>query len=204
MILLSTAYLAPIEYFALLYQHKDCMIDVEEHYLKQSYRNRCIVGTAQGVMSLTIPVIKKNGNHTKVKDIEISYAENWQQHHWRSIVSAYNQSPYFLYYQDELIPFFEKKYEYLAEFNLELTQLLLNLLEIENTIQKTTSFITSDHKGIIDLRNSIHPKKESRIKFENYIQVFNDRNRFLPNLSILDLLFNLGPESLTYLENITL
>jgi hypothetical protein len=203
MVLLSTAYLAPIEYFALLYQ-QDCWVDVEEHYLKQSYRNRCVIASAQGPISLTIPVIKKNGNHTKVKDILISYSENWQQHHWRTIVSAYNQSPYFLYYQDELLPFYEKKYEYLAEFNLELTQLLLNLLEIETTIQKTSSFISSEQKGITDLRNRIHPKKESRIKFENYIQVFSDRHEFIPNLSILDLLLNLGPESSSYLKQITL
>lgn len=204
MILLSTAYMAPIEYFAFLVQKQDCFIDIEEHFIKQTYRNRCTIATAHGPLSLSIPVIKKNGNHTLVKDIGISYAENWQQNHWLAIVSAYNHSPFFLYYQDELYPFFGKKYNYLAEFNFDLTMVLLNILEINSPVQQTSKYIATNQSGIIDLRNVIHPKIESQTNFEEYIQVFGDRHGFIPNLSILDLLFNLGPQSNEYLRTIIL
>jgi len=200
-ILLSTTYLGPIEYYVQFLRADRIIIEQEEHYSKQTYRNRCQILTANGVLSLVIPVIKVYGNHTKIKDIEISYTEKWQQNHWRAIETAYSNSPYFLYYQDELFTFYQEKFKTLLEFNNQLTELILNLIEVDKKIEFTDQYI-ADHNELNDLRNVYSPKKKSLIICPTYIQVFNDRFGFVPNLSIVDLLFNLGPESKSYLEKI--
>ena len=130
-ILLSTAYLGPIEYFASMSNAKEVTIEKQEHYIKQTYRNRCLIATANGIQSLTIPVIKVNGNRTKIKDIQIAYSEKWQLLHWRAIVSAYNHSPYFLYNKDILEPFYFKEFKFLFDFNFQLLEELLGVLEID-------------------------------------------------------------------------
>ena len=199
----STAYLPPIGYFAPIINSQKTLIEDDENYVKQTYRNRCLIYTANGLFPLSIPVVKVNGNHTKIKDIEISYFENWQQHHWRSIVSAYNQSPFFLYYRDELEVFFTKQFKYLLDFNTELMKVILEALDLNTEIVFTEKFIGNDNHSYLDLRNKFNPKKrDTENGFPEYTQVFNEKHGFIPNLSIIDLLFNEGPNALDYLEGL--
>ncbi len=201
-ILFSTAYLGPIEYFTYIINCDSILIEKEEHYIKQTYRNRCVIYTANGVQSLTIPVIKVNGNRTKIKDIKISYAEKWQLIHWRAISSAYSNSPYFLYYRDELEQFYFEKHKYLLDYNNRLFETILKILEWDIEIKFTQLYYEKIEKGMVDLRNEINPKKELKIQFNPYTQVFAEKFGFVSNLSIIDLIFNLGPESNEYLLTI--
>ncbi len=201
-IILSLLYLPPIEYFAWILNADSYKLELHENYFKQTYRNRCHIYTANGLLALSIPVHKTTGNHTLISDIEISYMDNWQINHWRAIESAYNKSPFFLYYQDDLKKFYTKTWKYLYEFNTALTECLLKKLKLNSIVNFTESFVP-----IIDiekdLRYCIHPKEESKhIVFPKYYQVFESKHNFIPNLSIIDLLFNEGPESLQYLQSI--
>lgn len=173
-----------------------------ETYPKQTYRNRCSILTGNGQLSLSIPVSKINGNHTQTKDIGLFNEEKWQLKHWRAIHSAYNASPYFLYYADELEVFFNTNYERFFEFNLALTKTVCKLIGFEPTISLTETFELKPEFAI-DHRNTISPKKQASLKyFPPYVQVFGSRYPFMANLSIIDLLFNLGPETYTYLKNL--
>lgn len=203
-ILLSSAYLGPIEYFAGILNADEVTLEKQEHYIKQTYRNRCLIATANGIQALTIPVIKVNGNRTIIKDIQITYAEKWQNLHWRAITSAYSHSPYFLYYQDALEPYYFKEFKYLFDFNFQLLEEILRILEIQKQVKVSENFELNPGEEINDLRNSFHPKKKSPVIFSPYIQVFAEKYDFIPNLSIIDLLFNEGPSSLEYLKRIKL
>jgi len=196
-VVFSTAYLPPIQYFKNINKADTTYIEKYENYVKQSYRNRCNVFGANGVLSLSIPVI-----HTSDKEIitnkKISYTENWQQQHWRTIESAYRNSPYFIYYADALKPFYQKKYEYLFDYNLELLQFLLNSFKIKTELKFTEIFDKSVPTD--DYRYSISPKnKIGEADFKKYSQLFSDKYTFQPNLSGIDLLFNAGPYSKDYL-----
>src|SRR5579872_5731971 len=138
MLLLSTAYLPPIQYFQKIVSAEVVCIEKYEHYIKQTYRNRCYILSANGVQCLSIPLIQ---THEKIiiTSVKISYAENWQKRHWRSITSAYGNSPFFIYYADELKVFYEKKFDLLFEYNLELLQVLLRLLKIKAGMRFTES-----------------------------------------------------------------
>ena len=196
--LLSTAYLAPISYYAILLQDPNCRIELHEHFIKQSIRNRCDIYGANGKLRLSIPKQRKGSSKTIIENLKISYRNNWQKQHWNAIESAYNSSPFFEYYKDDLKPFFEEKEEYLVNFNSKLQNAILSMLQQENIIKNTTEYL---HKGdFFDLRNYTWKLKNQ----EKYDQVFMENQGFIPNLSILDLLFNLGPESIDYLNNIDL
>ena len=194
--LLSTAYLAPIEYYAILLQKPNCSIELHEHFIKQSIRNRCDIYGANGKLQLTIPKQRKGSSKTIIKEIQISYKQNWQKEHWNTIVSSYNSSPYFEYYKDELQPFFEKEEMLLIDLNNKLQTVILRLLQEEKNVKTTTEYL---HQGnFSDLRNH----NWNYGKQERYDQVFMEKHGFIPNLSILDLLFNLGPESSDYLRKL--
>lgn len=196
--LLPTAYLAPISYYAILLQDPNCRIELHEHFIKQSIRNRCDIYGANGKLRLSIPKQRKGSSKTIIENLKISYRNNWQKQHWNAIESAYNSSPFFEYYKDELKPFFEEKEEYLVNFNSKLQNAILSMLQQGNIIKNTTEYL---HKGdFFDLRNYTWKLKNQ----EKYDQVFMENQGFIPNLSILDLLFNLGPESIDYLHNIDL
>lgn len=198
-VLLSTAYLAPVEYVTVLLYAKKAILEQNENYQKQSYRNRCRIATSNGVMDLNIPVIKDGGN--SVRDVRISGHNNWQIQHWRSIETAYNSSPFFEFYSDDLRPFYEKKWVFLWDFNYELQQSICKLLETEHELTLSAGYEAFPSGGIIDLRNSIHPKKKSLTEITPYYQVFEQKFGFISNLSILDLLFNMGNEAQLVLKN---
>lgn len=197
-ILLSAAYLAPVEYYTILANSKEILLEGHEYYQKQTYRSRCKISTANGTMDLSIPV-DKSGKQL-IRDIRISAHNDWQTHHWRSIESAYSSSPFFEYYSDDIQPFFEKKWVFLWDFNLEIQQVICNLLEINPKIAITDTYKMSA-TGILDLRDRIHPKKNSLIEIGPYYQVFEQKYGFIANLSILDLLFNMGNEAQLIIKN---
>jgi len=203
--LLSTTYLGPVQYYTKLIKYAKVIIEQHENFSKQSYRNRCVILGANGPLTLSVPVAKDHNKKIQINDLKISYETNWQMNHWRSIVSAYNHSPYFEFYEDDFAPFYHQKFEYLMDFNNQLQQTILDFLQLTIKPEFTSEFIELPNENTIDLRDGIHPKKSKQIEdnsFEaqNYVQVFSDKFEFNPNLSILDLLFNEGPNSTNILK----
>lgn len=200
-ILLTTAYLAPIQYYSKLVQFDKVIIEAHENFIKQSYRNRCNIYGANGKLPLSIP-IKKDKPKTKIKDIRIDYDTNWRKLHWKSIESAYRSSPFFEFYQDDIRPFYDVKYTYLLDFNHDIQKIICEQLEIEPTVSFSEEYHTELDQSICDFRDKIHPKKkfeDSQFNPTKYTQVFQDKHGFLPNLSIIDLLFNEGPNAINVL-----
>ena len=197
-ILLSTAYLAPVEYYVAIAQAETVLIEQHEYFQKQTYRSRCKIATANGPMDLSIPVDKSTKDF--IRDVRISEHSDWQTHHWRSIESAYSSSPFFEYYADDLRPFYEKKCLFLWDFNISILHKLLELLDIQPKICLTNEFEHEANNGLQDFRNLIHPKRTPILQHKPYYQVFEQKFGFIPNLSIIDLLFNMGNESLLVLE----
>lgn len=202
-ILLPTAYLPPIHWFAFAIQSQSFKIEVHETYPKQTIRNHCNIATSTGMLRLTVPVTKPFGNHTQTIDIKIDNTKKWQQIHWRSIVSAYNNSAYFLYYRDLFENIYTKKYDGLVDLNHDFALTLLNALQV-----KTISINYTEHFELnpreIDLRILNQPTEGIIDEMPKYMQVFENNYAFIPKLSIIDLLFNLGPDSLSYLKKINL
>lgn len=201
-VLLSTAYFAPVHFYARYLHHRQVYIEQYENFTKQTYRNRCVILGGNGPITLVVPVVKGRGPKTLIKDIQISYDTEWQRNHWQTIVSAYNSSPYFEYYQDELQPFFEKKFTFLLDFNSQIHRVLCDFLEITDESILTGDFEktapgTLNYREMISPKNTINPDD----KFEpvRYTQVFEEKFDFIPDLSILDLLFNQGPNAYTIL-----
>ncbi|NLV39443.1 MAG: WbqC family protein [Bacteroidales bacterium] len=200
-VLLSTAYLAPVSYYVLLARAGRVVIEQHENYQKQSYRNRCLIAAANGPMVLSIPVKKTLAGKNSIRDIQLSGHGNWQHMHWNSLVSAYASSPYFAFYRDDIRPFYEKKYKYLFDFNEALREEICALLNLEPRLEYSKSYTTGPETEILDYRELIHPKKQrpEELLPGPYVQVFDRKFGFLPDLSVLDLLFNTGPEASLFL-----
>ena len=201
---IATAYLGPIQQYCKMLQYPEVRIETAENYVKQTYRNRCSIAAANGPLSLSIPIVKPDTLKCQTKDIRISDHGNWRHLHWNALVSAYNMSPFFEYYADDFAPFYEKKYEFLIDFNEELCRMVCELIDIHPTIERTSEYKMEFAPGESDFREVIHPKKDFRevdkeFVPQPYYQVFESKLGFLPNLSIIDLLFNMGPESLLVL-----
>ena len=205
--LLQTTYFGPIQWYQKLYRYDHCMIEQYDSFQKQTYRNRCVIATANGVQALTVPVEHTNlsplTSHLSplVKDLRISDHNQWRRVHWNALQSAYSESPFFEYYADDLHPFFEQKYDYLLDFNEAIRQKVCELLDIHPDVSYTSDFRhqTSDITDYRDVINAKHPLPDADFTPKAYWQVFQHKHGFLPNLSILDLLFNMGPESIFYL-----
>ena len=182
--LLQTTYFGPIQWYQKLYRYDQTLIEQYDSYQKQTYRNRCVIATANGLQALTVPVehdtLNIKNEILKVKDLRISDHNNWRRIHWNALQSAYNESPFFDYYADDIRLFFEKKYEFLVDFNEAIRQTVCNLLDIHPQVSYTTDF-----------DEDFQPRR--------YWQVFEGKHGFQANLSILDLLFNMGNEAVFYL-----
>ncbi|MBN2681639.1 MAG: WbqC family protein [Bacteroidales bacterium] len=201
---LSTAYFPPISWFNKVYNASEVFIEAHENFSKQSYRNRCEIASANGKLSLCIPTIKEHGNKILIKDAKIDYREDWQKNHLKAIESAYRNSPFFEYYIDEFEPILKTKFEFLFDLNLEIIQKVKKILSISTQIIETNEF-SMDYEDESDYRFIIHPKsrvrkKDSLFESQPYYQVFSEKYGFLENLSILDLIFNMGNESVNYLK----
>ena len=199
--LLSTAYLAPIQYYSKLYRFPEIYVEHYEHFPKQTYRNRCHIYGANGLLPLSIP-LKKYPEKTIAKNIQIAYDYHWQKIHWKSIESAYRCSPFFEFYEQDFIPFYTKKYTYLVDFNEALQYTVIKLLKIKTELKNTVTY-QKENPDKEDLRDFISPKKnydaDKSFIPKPYLQVFQNKHDFIPNLSIIDLLFNQGPSSLEYI-----
>lgn len=204
LLLTHPLYMAPISLYAQLYAYKEMIIDDSSIYTKQTLRNRTSIATECGIQSLTIPIIH-NGTQP-MRDIRISEHDNWRRKHWNAISSAYRKSPFFDYYADDFAHFYDERGGFLMDFNLRLHTVISELLGLE---QKTYIASNTQHNNIgeeiIDLRCIAETTKTMTDKqfatIEPYYQVFAQRNGFIPNLSIIDLLFNMGPEGLIILRD---
>ncbi|MEA2043386.1 MAG: WbqC family protein [Bacteroidota bacterium] len=195
---LSTAYFPPIQYFTKIFASDIIYMEAHENYNSQSYRNRTVIIGPNGKQTLSIPVKKISGKRMPIRDVRIDYTENWQKDHLRSIEMAYKSSPFYEFYIDALLKFFTEKYTFLFEYNLQILNGLISEIGLSSEIIFTKKFNPNPETG--DFRFSIHPKQSKQkpdTDFEPrpYIQVFESRFRFMPNLSILDLLFNQGPNT---------
>ncbi len=202
---LSSAYLAPVEYYSKLLHYSKVYIEQCDHYMKQTYRNRCNIASPNGILPLSIPIVRPETLKCAMKDIRISDHGNWRHLHWNAIESAYNNTPFYEYYKDDFRPFYEDKYTFLADYNEQLCHLICNLIGIDTEIKRTEEYKTGFAGNECDFRDAIHPKKNSALvdaEFQviPYYQVFEGKHGFLPNLSIIDLLFNMGPEALLVLQ----
>ena len=250
--LLSTTYFGPVQWYQKLYRHEEVEIEQWESFQKQTYRNRCLIATTQGIQALTVPVERREGvrregeKENTIRDIRISDHGNWRHLHWNALVSAYGESPFFEYYQDDIRPFFEKRWDYLFDFNEAIREKMCELLDIEAKVSYSREFtvyslqFTDDYSAaeglgaeglanistvnrklstvnrklstvnrklstvnkINDFREGInpkHPQPDPDFEPKPYYQVYQLKHGFLANLSVLDLLFNMGPESIFFL-----
>jgi len=193
-LLIEPHYLPSLEYFSALLQFDEIELEKHEHYLKQSYRNRCYINTAHGVDMLIVPLTAKHGKKI-IKDIRIDYSKKWQNNHWRTIESAYRKAPFFEYYSDELRTILYHNHDYLFDLNFELLSFCLKALRFKPTLSVSNSYEKVPSSPLFDLRSQINPKKPSSdrnlYKPVSYNQVFG--NGFAENLSLIDLLFCEGP-----------
>ena len=198
-VVLSIAYMPPINYFVEMLRHGKCILEKNENYCKQTYRNRCEIYGANGKQILCIPVKKTHDKKTKISDVCIDNKVQWQKNHWRSIVSAYNSSPFFLYYSDIFEFFYNKQFENLFVYNLSILKAILEILELKIEITESEYFIKEYSENYVDLRYKFHPKIKAENLKKEYNQVFIEKYGFINNLSIIDLIFNVGPDSSQFL-----
>ena len=218
-ILLSTTYFGPIQWYQKLYRAEEVFIEQWESFQKQTFRNRCIIATTNGIQALTVPIeghaSKSTVNNKQltintIKDLRISDHGNWRHLHWNALKSAYGESPFFDYYQDDIRPFFEQRWDYLLDFNEAIREKMCELIDILPKVSYTESWreecggwsVITPQSSIIDYRMAInpkHPEPDPDFTPKRYYQVYEQKHGFLPNLSVLDLLFNMGPESIFYL-----
>ena len=197
-VLLSTTYFGPVQWYQKLHRAEDVQIEQWESFQKQTYRNRCLIATTQGIQTLTVPT--ERGGSPLIKDTRISDHGNWRHLHWNALQSAYGESPFFEYYQDDIRPFFEQRWDYLLDFNEAIRTKICELIDIQPQVSLTKEFTTVNNS--FDFRSAIRPKNpqpDPDFEPKPYYQVYQQKHGFLPNLSILDLLFNMGPESIFYL-----
>ena len=231
--LLSSTYFGPVQWYQKLYRYDHCLIERHDSYVKQTYRNRCLIATTNGVQALTVPIEAPSNLPPKGEAFEVTSAAtkaspfggrlegagpyisdhgNWRHQHWQALQSAYGDSPFFEYYEDDLRPFFTERWELLYDFNEAIRVKMCELLDIRPHVSFTTEYIRPDtlaapdamqgDPALHDFRDSIqpkHPAPDPDFQPRPYDQVYRSKHGFLPNLSILDLLLNMGPESIFFL-----
>lgn len=199
-VVLSTAFLPPVEWFRAAALSSCVLLEGCETYQKQSYRTRSRILTAGGVETLNVPVA--HGGSRQIRDMVVDYSEPWVQRIERALTAAYMSSPFFIYYQDDLFPLLRSGEESLFEYNLKLIQVLAELLGLRLDVKVTQEFVPVYGEGYFDFRNSIHPKRpvpSELLLGRPYYQVFSSKFGFVPSLSVLDLLFNEGPNAISFL-----
>lgn len=198
-LLLPAFYLPNVSYFHAIKQNdQPIVIEQFENYPKQTFRTRTQIGTANGVLNLIVPIVHGRKERVRMHEVKINYDHPWQRLHWLSIQTAYRSSAYFEYYEDDFSAFYEKEYELLLDYNTEQIKLILKLLKLNREISYSTSY--TDVESGIDYRNAIHPRQPSpMIDPKPYYQVFEEKTGFIPNLSIIDLLFSQGPQAKNFL-----
>lgn len=197
--LFHPTYFPPIAQYVELIKSNHFTFEVEDNFQKQTYRNRCYIYTANGKQSLNIPIQHTKGSKQKTKDVKIDYKENWNKLHLKALQSAYSSSPFFEFYIDDLLPIIEKKHEFLIDLNIASHLFIMEALQFEIPFNFSTAFETEKIEN--DFRNLAIAKTKTQFNFERYIQVFETSHGFIPNLSMLDLIFMEGPNALNYLEN---
>ena len=198
MTLLYPTYFPNISSYIVMAHAEKLVFEVQDSYQKQTYRNRCYICGANGKLGLHIPVQYSQKNRQNTSEILIDNSSNWQSIHWKSLESAYKTSPYFEYYQDDLVSLFTTKKESLLEFNLECIEIINSCLNLSIKYSKSLEF--NKEKQQKEYRYLVNARKESEIKINPYIQVFQEKHGFINNLSILDLLFNEGPNAKSYIQ----
>lgn len=203
-VLTELHYLPSIRYMRLLASYPVVVLDQQEHYQKGSYRNRAHIAGANGLLRLSIPLRKGKHQQMPIREVEIAYDEDWQRLHWQTLQSAYGKAPFFEHYAPELEPLFLQPLPFLFDWNLQCLKLLIDLLGLDADLQTSSQYYTALPEGWTDARNHIHPKAHRQEgppqdAAPTYMQVFQDKNGFIPDLSVLDLLFCLGPQAVLYL-----
>lgn len=200
MSLFIPTYFAPITQYGLIHQSETIEFEVTDNFQKQTYRNRCYIYGANGKQLLNIPIThSKSQVKQKTKDIRIEAGSNWQKQHFKSLKTAYNSSPYFEFYEDDLMPIFEKEYTFLLDLNIDTFEFINEALDLEYSFETTSEYqldVSNDYRVLASVKH--HPDHQ----LDTYIQVFDDKYGFLSNLSILDLLFMEGPNSISFLEKV--
>jgi hypothetical protein len=201
MSLFIPTYFAPISQYAAIYKSDSVVFELEDNYQKQTYRNRCYIYGANGKLTLNVPVkhLLKEGRK-KTKDTLVENDIQWQQQHFKSLQSAYKSSPFFEFFEDDISNLFNKNYKYLQDINIDTHLFITDALQLSSSFSKTESYEVTPN--ITDYRDLTIAKKGVEIKLDTYIQMFDDKHGFIPNLSILDLLFMEGPNTISFLEKI--
>jgi hypothetical protein len=197
MVLLYPTYFPSISHFVAIVKAKAVCFEVEDHFQKQTNRNRMYIYSPNGIQLLNIPVKHSSALHQKTKDVKIETSFNWQKQHYKSLEAAYRSSPFFEFYEDALMPVFEKKHTYLLDLNFFTFELICSCLQIDISYSKTEEYFHNVPHAT-DARFLANGKKD-HAQFESYTQVFNTRHGYINNLSILDLLFNEGRHAASYL-----
>jgi len=200
-IILDNQYCPPISYFALLLKAENCLIEKHENFVKSSNRNRCRIAGPNGLQMLSIPIDSGKSHRQLFKDIISSNAIDWQKNHWQSLCSSYRRSPYFEFYEDELKPLFADNSVLIFDLNTQIIKKIIGLLKLDISLAYTTSY-QKDYDGFLDARN-LYKENMFAPALPPYIQVFGDRHPFLNDISILDLLFNQGPQAKDYLQQLS-
>ncbi len=197
-VLLSTAYIPPIEYFYRISRAGEVLIEKQENFLKQTYRNRCYISSAGGIIPLTVPVYLGSFHKTPVRDIRIDYSKRWQQVHIRAIRSSYASAPFFMFYCEQLEKVILYNHKFLLDLNMELLNALLQIMKVDVPVSYTSEYL---HPGEAenDFRYILSPKKRSLYEPKSYIQVFPSQGTQASHLSIIDLIFNTGPGATDFL-----
>jgi len=191
-----------VQWYSKLFRFPRVRIERYDHFVKQTYRNRCVIATADGPLALTVPIESDGGGKQLMRDVRVSNHGKWRKEHWNALCAAYGETPFFEYLADDIAPFFEQSFPFLFDFNLRITECVCDLLDIHPVMETTDEYCKAPEGGVIDLRESIrpkHPAPDNAFTPRPYYQVFRGKTGFLPNLSILDLLFNEGPEAVRYL-----
>lgn len=203
-ILIHPTYFPSISHFAAIVQAEKVTFEMEDNFQKQTNRNRTYIYSPNGIQLLNIPVKHSKIAHQKTKDIQIENDFDWQKQHFKSLEAAYRSSPFFEYFEDDLLPIFEKKHSFLMDLNLEVFDLITKCLRMKIEYNSTTEYIHEiESNEITDFRYLANGKKDQS-KFESYTQVFDDKFGFINNLSVLDLVFNEGKFAVDYLKSQTL